>query len=261
MPTEPTQSELVEARNSRLAQHRTVSNPEMDARNIIKVEQLRQMALKESNSYFFIEFSQKKFTHIFSAYHPYLMHPTIKVDDQKNMSQMNLRAHPDTVYFNLESDILFYDLLMAQRFEQRTNFVLIMLRCLKDEKGKFHVWMFTTSVNECDVVGTPCSLIVKGERMDLFSADKFHPYRQFYLANETNPDKAILLESYNKHVLTGKELKVLEMSIAKRTIKEIAKELGVESCTIKSHRKQVMLKLNAPTFSLACMMAKRLKIV
>ena len=261
MPTEPTQSELVEARNSRLAQHRTVSNPEMDARNLIKVEQLRQMALKESNSYFFIEFSQKKFTHIFSAYHPYLMHPTIKVDDQKNMSQMNLRAHPDTVYFNLESDIMFYDLLMAQRFEQRRNFVLIMLRCLKDEKGKFHVWMFTTSVNECDVVGTPCSLIVKGERMDLFSADKFHPYRQFYLANETNPDKAILLESYNKHVLTGKELKVLEMSIAKRTIKEIAKELGVESCTIKSHRKQVMLKLNAPTFSLACMMAKRLKIV
>lgn len=261
MPTEPTQSELVEARNSRLAQHRTVSNPEMDARNLIKVEQLRQMALKELNSYFFIEFSQKKFTHIFSAYHPYLMHPTIKVDDQKNMSQMNLRAHPDTVYFNLESDIMFYDLLMAQRFEQRRNFVSVTLRCIKDEEGKYHVWLITTSVNECDVVGTPCSLIVKGERMDLFSADKFHPYRQFYLANETNPDKPILLESDNKHVLTGKELKVLEMSIAKRTIKEIAKELGVESCTIKSHRKQVMLKLNAPTFSLACMMAQRLKIV
>ena len=261
MPTEPTQSELVEARNSRLAQHRTVSNPEMDARNLIKVEQLRQMALKELNSYFFIEFSQKKFTHIFSAYHPYLMHPTIKVDDQKNMSQMNLRAHPDTVHFNLESDIMFYDLLMAQRFEQRRNFVSVTLRCIKDEEGKYHVWLITTSVNECDVVGTPCSLIVKGERMDLFSADKFHPYRQFYLANETNPDKPILLESDNKHVLTGKELKVLEMSIAKRTIKEIAKELGVESCTIKSHRKQVMLKLNAPTFSLACMMAQRLKIV
>ncbi len=261
MPTEPTQSELVEARNSRLAQHRTVSNPEMDARNLIKVEQLRQMALKESNSYFFIEFGQKKFTHIISAHHPDLMHPTSKVDDQKNMSQMILRAHPDTVYFNLESDILFYDLLMAQRFEQRRNFVSVTLRCIKDEEGKYHVWLITTSVNECDLVGTPCSLIANAERMDLFSAEKFHPYRQFYLANETNPDKPILLESDNKHVLTGKELKVLEMSIAKRTIKEIAKELGVESCTIKSHRKQVMLKLNAPTFSLACMMAQRLKIV
>jgi DNA-binding CsgD family transcriptional regulator len=261
MPTEPTQSELVEARNSRLAHHRNLTNPEMDAHNLIKVEQLRQMAIKESNSYFFIELCQKKFTHIFSAYHPYLIHPTIKVSNAENMSDTNIRAQADTVCFNLESDILFYDLLMAQPFEQRRNFVSVMLRCLKDEKGKFQVWLFTTSVNECDVVGTPCSLIAKGERMDLFSAEKFHPYRQFYLANETNPDKPILLESDNKHVLTGKELKVLEMSIAKRTIKEIAKELGVESCTIKSHRKQVMLKLNAPTFSLACMMAKRLKIV
>lgn len=260
MPTEPTQSELVEARNSRLAHHRNLTNPEMDARNIIKVEQLRQMAIKESNSYFFIELCHKKFTHIFSAYHPYLIHPTIKVTDPENMSQMNLRADPDTVRFNLESDIMFYDLLMAQPFEQRRNFVSVMLRCLKDEEGKFHVWLFTTSVNECDVVATPCSLIAKGERMDLFSAEKFYPYRQFYLANETNPDKPILLESDNKHVLTGKELKVLELSIARHTIKEIAKELEVQSSTIKSHRKQVMLKLNAPTFSLACMMAKRLKI-
>ena len=261
MPTNHTQSELVEARNSRLAQHRTVANPEMDARNLIKVEQLRQMAIKESNSYFFIEFSHKKFTHIFSAYHPYLIHPTIKVTDPDNMSQMNQRTHPDTVHFNLESDILFYDLLMAQPFEQRKNFVSITLRCLKNDENKYEVWLFTTSVNECDVVGTPCSLIAKGERMDLFSAEKFHPYRQFYLANETNPDKPILLESDNKHVLTAKELKVLEMSIAGRTIKEIAKDLDVEVCTIKSHRKQVMLKLNAPTFTLACLMAKKLKIV
>ena len=261
MTTKPTYAELVEARKSRLANHRTIVTPEMEVRNAIKAEQLRQMAIKESHSYFFIEFSQKKFTHIFSAYHPYLIHPTIKVTDPENMSQMNLRADPDTVHFNLESDILFYDLLMAQPFEQRRNFVSITLRCLKGEEGKYHVWLFTTSVNECDVVGTPCSLIAKGERMDLFSAEKFHPYRQFYLADETHPHKAILLESYNKHVLTGKELKVLEMSIAKHTIKEIAEDLGLKSSTIKSHRKQVMLKLNAPTFSLACMMAKRLKIV
>lgn len=233
----------------------------MDARNIIKVEQLRQMAIKESNSYFFIELYQKKFTHIFSAYHPYLKHPTIKVSNAENMSDTNIRAQADTVQFNLESDILFYDLLMAQPFEQRENFVLIMLRCLKDEQGKFHVWLFTTYMNECDVVGTPCSLIAKGERMDLFSAEKFHPYRQFCLVDETNPDKRTLIESDSKHVLTAKELKVLEMSIERCTIKVIAKELDVESCTIKSHRKQIMLKLNAPTFSLACMMAKKLKIV
>lgn len=232
----------------------------MDARNLIKVEQLRQMAIKESNSYFFIEFCQKKFTHIFSAYHPYLIHPTIKVTDPENMSQMNLRADPDTVHFNLESDILFYDLLMAQPFEQRKNFVSVIVRYLKNEEDKYHVWLFTTYVNECDVVGTPCSLIVKGEQMELFSTKNFHPYRQFYLANETNPHKIILLESDNKHVLKGKELKVLELSIAGRTIKEMAAELCVKSSTIKSHRKQAMRKLNAPTFLLACMMAKKLKI-
>lgn len=261
MPTKPTQSELVEARNSRLAHHRTLTNPDMNARNIIKMELLRQIAINESSSYFFIELCQKKFTHIFSADQPYLKHPTIKVTDAENMSNTNMRAHADTVHYNLESDILFYDLLMAQPFERRKDFMMVMLRCLKDEKDKYHVWLFTTYVNECDIVGTPCSLIAKGERMDLFSTENFHPYRQFCLVDETNPDKRILIESDNKHALTAKELKVLEMSIAKRTIKEIAKELKVEISTIKSHRKQIMLKLNAPTFSLACIMAQKLMIV
>jgi len=259
MTTKPTYAELVEARKSRLANHRTIVTPEMEARNAIKVEQLRQMAIKESNSYFWIDLSQKKFTHIFSAHHPHLKHPTINVSHPDNLSQTNLRAHPDTLYFNLESDIMFYDLMMAQPFEQRKNFVSVVLRCLKNEKNRYKVWLFTTYVDECDVVGVPCSLIVKAECLDMFSTENFQPYRQFYLANETNPHKILLLDSDNKHILKGKELKVLELGEHGLTIEETAAEMCVDVTTIKSHRTQTMLKLNAPTFPLACMMAKKLK--
>jgi len=261
MQTKPTQSELVGARKSRLANHHAITSPEMEACCDIKMEQLRQMAIKGSHSYFRIDLSRKKFSHIFSTYHPHLKHPSILVTDNDNLSKLNQIEHPDTHYFNLETDILFYDLMMAQPFEQRKNMVSVQVRCMLTEAGKYGVFFIRIYVEECDVVGTPCSLIVKVKRMELFSTADFHPYRQFYLANEKKTNDYTLLESDNKHELKGKELEVLQLGVAGFTIEEMAQKLKVSVTTIKTHRKQAMRKLNAPNFSLACMMAKKLKIV
>lgn len=261
MPTKPTLSELVEARQSRLANHRAIISPEMEACCAIKMEQLRQMAIKGSHSFFRIDLSQKKISHVFSTYHPHLKHPSILVADPDNLFKVNRIEHPDTHYFNIETDILFYDLMMAQPFEQRKNIVTVQIRCIQTRPGKYEVFFFRIYVEECDVVGTPSSLIVKVECMESFSTENFRPYRQFYLANENDPNDCNLLESDNKYELKGKELEVLQLGVEDFTIEEMALELKVNVTTIKSHRKQAMRKLNAPTFSLACMMAKKLKIV
>lgn len=261
MVTKPTLSELVEARRLQIANHRCIITPEMEAKNLIKTEWLRQMTIKGSSSYFFIELSQKKFTAAFSAYHHNLIHPVIHVSDPDNLTKVNKRVHPDTLQFNIETDVMFYDLMMEQSFEQRKNFVGMSTRCILNEKGTYDVWFIRTYVDECDVVGIPCSLIVKAERMDIFSTKDFHPYRQFYLANETHPDEITLLESNNQINLTDKELKVFQLGAKGLTIEEAASKLGIDETTIKSHRAQAMLKLNAPNFRLACIMAKKLKIV
>jgi DNA-binding CsgD family transcriptional regulator len=261
MQTKSTLLELIEARKSRLANHRAIISPEMEACCAIKMEQLRQMAIKGSHSYFRIDLSRKKFSHVYSTYHPHLKHPSIHVADPDNLFKLNGIEHPNTHYFNLETDILFYDLMMAQPFEQRKNMVSVQIRCIKTAADKYEVCLIRTFVEDCDVVGTPCSLTVKVKRMKLFSTEDFHPYRQFYLSNEKDPNDYTLLESDNKHELKGKELEVLQLGVDGLTIEEMARELKLSVTTIKSHRKQAMRKLNASSFSLACMMAVKLKIV
>jgi two-component system, NarL family, response regulator NreC len=46
-----------------------------------------------------------------------------------------------------------------------------------------------------------------------------------------------------KHVLTGQERKVLQLIAEGRTSKEIASELGLQTNTIRAHRKNLMAKL------------------
>jgi|GEM_PF-3368046 len=261
MPTKPTLSELVDARKSRLANHRAIISPEMEASSAVRTELLRQMAIKGSHSYYRIDLSQKKISHVFSRRHSHLKHPAILVSDPDNLMKINRLEHPDTHYFNVETDVMFYDLMMSQPFEQRKNMVVVQTRCMQVAPGKYEVRFIRMYVEECDVVGTPCSLIVKVERMESFSTADFYPYRQFYLANEKNPDDITLLESDNRYELKGKELEVLQLGVRGFTIEKMAQELKVNIATIKSHRKQAMRKLNAPGFSLACMMAKKLKIV
>ena len=255
-----TLSQLLEARNDRIANHRSIINPQLEAKRKVTTDFIRQLAIKTAHSYFRIDLCKKKFSDVFSAYHPDLKHPTICVSDPHNLLKINRRSHPKTLCFNLETDVMFYDIMMELPFEDRKKMVSVQTRYIQNETGKYEVFLITTYVEECDVVGTPCSLVVIAERMEMFTPEEFYPYRQFYLQNETNPDDFVLIETENKYKLKGKELEIIQLGVKDMSIEDMSQVLNVSEATIKTHRANVMLKLNAPTFALACLMAKRLKI-
>lgn len=260
MKKKPTHAELLEERKILLQNHRNVVSPEMRARKATKIEDLRQMTIKGGYSNLRFELDVHAFTAAFSVNHANMKHPYIHVGDPNNLSEANRIAHPETHYFNVETDVILYNTLMKQSFEQRKNFVSISLRCIMNVKGIYEVHLITIYVDECDVVGMPWSFSIKDEVLHLYSTENFRPYRQFYLANEANPDEITLLESYNSNQLTDTELEVLKLGV-ECTILETADILGTTVSTAKSHRKQAMLKLNAPTIPLACVLAKKLKII
>jgi len=261
MKTKPTYTELLQERKNQQEQHRVVVTPDMITRKDYKIEDMRQRTIKGSHSNMRYEMNTGTFTAFFSSRHAHMKHPTIHIDDSECLSQLSRVTDPDTHYFNVETDVRFYNLMMEQSFEQRKNIVLLCMRSIQNEKGIYEVHLSRTYVEDCDVVGTPWSLSIKDEVLELYSTEDFHPYRQFYLANEAHPKEITLLESDNCNELTAKELKVLQLAAKKYTILNSAAEMNTDSSTIKSHRKQIMLKLNAPTFPMACMLAKKLKIL
>jgi DNA-binding CsgD family transcriptional regulator len=162
---------------------------------------------------------------------------------------------------NLETDILFFNLLHSMPEHKSKRLQMHCLRQIHNNQSEYDVYLVRMVVLKYDIAGNPWLVKIELERMTQFMPKEFYHQRTAVLIGSDTKDSVTLLDVQNPNALTEDELNVLKQAGCKKSVKETALLLNKSDNTVKKIRARVMLKLNAPTMELACLMAKMLKML
>jgi DNA-binding CsgD family transcriptional regulator len=185
----------------------------------------------------------------------------IRMDDPDNLKSLHRLYHPKDHLINLETDILFFNMLHSLPEHEGKRLQMHCLRRIQNKQGGYDVYLVRMVVLKYDMAGNPWLVKIELERMTQFMPKEFYHQRTAVLITSDAKDKVALLDVQNPNALTTDELNVLKQAACKKSVKETAAALNKKADTVKKIRARIMLKLNAPTMELACLMAKMLKIV
>jgi DNA-binding CsgD family transcriptional regulator len=261
MSRKSTLFELLEEYNNLFKGHCSIVSKEMEARKAIWLECLCSLAKSANRSYSLLNLNSGQFEANFSAYSNHLLQSAINLSCKDNWKKMIQNYHKNDCYINVETSNLFYNRLMSLPFEHRQEFVLLCLQRLKNKSGKYDIYLLRYNAIVFDAHGIPWLVLVEAELLSEFNPNEFQHIRQFLLINKQSGEVINHFEELNINNLTEQEFNVLKLACKKSNIKEMADKLSVSEYTIKSHRYQVMKKLNAPSLSLACFLARSMRIV
>jgi len=261
MFTKPTLACLQNERNNLFNSHTLVITPEMEPRKPFHIENMRRNSKFSNQSYSLLDLDMIMISDTFSAYTKRLFKPSINTKKPGNWKYLNRLCHQDDIYFNTETDILFYNIVMSLEIKQRKHIQLQYTRRLKNRHNTYDLYIIRVHVLECDENGLPWLISIETELMPEFKTTNFHPNRQFILFNEADNviEKRFVNESTNE--LTHQELEVLTLACKGYKMKEMLSMLFIEECTLKTHRSRIMEKLNAPSMELACIIARKLRLI
>jgi len=259
--TETSLAKLQQERNNLFATHSNEITTAMEARKIVHINNMRQSCKCGNRSYSMLDLNSGRFIHHCSAYSKLLPYQSIHTDRDDNWKEANRLCHPDDVMCNTETDILFYRQLMALPAEQQLHFVMVCLRRLRTINNDYNIFLLRVHVIDMDENHIPWLVMVETELMTQFKPQNYYPNRQFFLLNEHDNSIHKQFEAYSTELLTKQEYEVLVLACKHYSIVKMADKLFVAPNTIKSHRSQIIEKLNASSLSLACLMAANLRIV
>lgn len=259
--TETSLAKLQQERNSLFDSHNNIITPAMEARKVVHVNNMRQMSKSGNRSFSLLDLHAGRFTHHFSAYSKLLHHASIQPDHADNWKEANRLCHPDDIAGNTETDILFYRQLMELTPDQQLHFVMLCLRRMRNKNNEFNIYLLRTYVIDMDDNRMPWLVVVESELMSQFNPKNYYPNRQYFLLNEHDNFIQERFEEYSTELLTKQQYEVLDLACNHLSTEKMAKKLFITTNTIKSHRSQIIEKLNAPTLTLACLMAVNLRLI
>lgn len=260
MFTKPTLACLQNERNNLFNSHTLVITAEMKPRKSFHTENMKRNSKFSNLSYSMLDLDIIMID-TFSAYTKRLHKPDTNKAKPGNWKYTNRWCHQDDIYFNTDTDILFYNIVMSLEVKQRKHMQLQYTRRMKNKHNTYDLYIIRVHVLECDEHGTPWLISIETELMPEFKTTNFHPNRQFVLFNEDDNriEKRFVTESTNE--LTHQELEVLTLACRGYKTEEMLSMLFIEKCTLKTHRSRIMEKLNAPSMELACIMARKLRLI
>jgi len=185
----------------------------------------------------------------------------IRMDDPDNLKSLHRLYHPKDHLINMETDILFLNMLHTLPEHEGERLQMNCLRRIQNNQKGYDLYLIRIVVLKYDMAGNPWLVKIELERMTQFMPKEFYHQRTAVLIGSDAKDSVTLLDVQNPNALTEDELNVLKQAVCKKSVEETAAALNKKKDTVKKIRARVMQKLNAPTMELACQMAKMLKIV
>jgi DNA-binding CsgD family transcriptional regulator len=261
MSKKPTFFELLDEYRNLFKGHYSAVSKEMEARKAVWIKCINSLSRSSNRSYNLLNLNTGLFEASFSAYANRLLQPVINLSCPDNWENQIQHYHKKDCYMNVETNNLFYNRLMALSPDERKEFVLLCLQRYKNKSKEYDIYLIRYKAIEYDVAGVPWLVLIEAELLSEFNPAEFQHLRQFLLINNQTGEVKKRFDELNINNLTDQELKVLRLAGSKLSIKSMADILSVSEYTIKSHRYQIMKKLNAPSLSLACYLARVMRIV
>lgn len=233
---------------------------EMEMQRKMWKSMLEQLSIRSDRKYCFLNLNTGKLESCQTLIH----HSIIRSESQTetiDLEKVHSYYSSKDIYRNAETDIIFYNSLMALPIELRKYFTLTCLRRIKNSHGKQNIYLLSAFAAISDALGEPWLVLIVFDLLAEFKANNFNYFRLYELNNIEVSGKYKIFEKYNINNLTEQERKVLKLVNKKPSIREMAEVFSVTQDTIRSHRYQAMKKMNAPSLHLASFLARVLKII
>jgi len=257
---QPTLTELQMERSTLFSSHSNVVTPNMEIRRSVLINNMKQQSKSGNRTLCLLDLNMGRFIHHISAYKSQ-QQPSIVTEQPDNWQHANQLCHPNELLLNTETDILFYRQLMALPPEQRIHFVMLCLRRLRNKNNGHNIYLLRVNVVELDDMGHPWLVMVEAELMTQLKPKIFYPNRQYFITNEQDNSIRTQFSEHCISHLTNQEYEVLELACNGFSIEEMAKKLFISISTVKTHRSQIIEKLNAASLPYACTMAVNLRMI
>ncbi|MDD4993742.1 MAG: hypothetical protein PHR83_16090 [Paludibacter sp.] len=234
---------------------------DMEAKKKDMISALEAARVANDRSLLLLDLQLRRFVLHLPAVDNQLAVNPIRMDDPGNLKSLHRLYHPKDHLINLETDILFLNMLHTLREHEGERLQMHCLRRIHNNRGEYDVYLVRMVVLKYDMAGNPWLVKIELERMKQFMPKEFYHQRTAVLIGSDAKDSVTLLDVQNPNALTEDELNVLIQAGCKKSVEETAAALNKKKDTVKKIRARIMQKLNAPTMELACQIAKLLKIL
>ncbi len=245
MKSQPTLQQLQEERRSLLASHRCLYNNAMEEKKKLIAGVVDKLLLKAGNTYTLLDLHCGRLTHHFAGHAHSLNYPAIDTTQQDNLHQSLRLFHEEDYYGICDAEIKFYRMIMSLQEDGQKEVNLVSLRRLRNNNGNYDIYLMRAFVIECDDVRTPWLLMIEMEYLFRWETEVFYPHHQLLVTNKR--DKSILQKINLCSVieLTKQQKEILLMSIEGKSVKVSAERQSIAESTVKSHRNELIRRLNA----------------
>jgi len=254
-------SSLEKERDALISAHRCKVTLQMEADWESKKKLLQHLSLYQGRTY--TVFDLKNGAHILhnSSHRLWQMHPAVNVDEPLNSRQTILLTHPDDLSFALESEIEGYKFLMLLPPGRRKEFLLSYPRRLKDNKGNFQAYWHDYTIIMSDAEDEPWLMLTETVQLTHGHANDLEQYRLLSPSWNVQAEIEQYFQLDKKNRLSSRELEVLTLVADGCLISEIAGKLSISEWTVKTHRANIIRKMNVTSLHMACQVARNLLII
>jgi len=254
-------STLENERNNLISEHRCTVSPQMEADWEAKKSLLEHLSLYQGRTYTVFDFKNNCHLLHNSSHRLWQINPAVNMDEPLNARQTICLTHPDDLSFALESEIEGYKFLMSLPPARRKEFLLSYPRRLKDNKGNYQAYWHDYTVIMSDAEDEPWLFLVETVQLPHGHTKDFEQYRLLSPSwnAQAEIDQYLLLEKKNR--LSSREMEVLVLVAEGCMTSEIAGKLSISEWTVKTHRANILRKMNVASLHMACQVARNLRII